>query len=294
MNSPFPLQRHTFKLSECRDGWFLRWSMIVKFIVPVFVCFVCFVVPNLPRSGLQPSRVRSKNLATLSSAAARWIFDLTLVFKRIYAFRPPGGRRVRSSYFGFLRDQSLVARVGHTPISVRTQNISGGANSRTLTDSSPIASLTLRVSKRTRSSLTCDADPSLRGESELREAGVGLVRFEIWSLGIGALGSVFEPGCLRFDILSIDHFIYAPSFRVRQLGSWEISRWVLGSSGCVGENDCTEFGDNARNTDQDPVLVGSPCQCVPAAHTTEAANFRVNRPTKDGTCFMASAPRPAK
>src|ERR1035438_9120269 len=27
-----------------------------------FVCFVCFVVPNLPRSRLQPSSVRSKNL----------------------------------------------------------------------------------------------------------------------------------------------------------------------------------------------------------------------------------------
>ena len=67
----------------------------------LFVCFVCFVVPNLPRSGLQPCSVRSKNLATLSSAPARWVFDLTLIAKTIYAFRPPGRGWVRSSYYAF-------------------------------------------------------------------------------------------------------------------------------------------------------------------------------------------------
>ena len=46
----------------------------------------CFVVPNLPRSRLQPFSVRFRNLATLSSAAARWIFDLTWISRTIYAF----------------------------------------------------------------------------------------------------------------------------------------------------------------------------------------------------------------
>jgi hypothetical protein len=52
----------------------------------LFVCFVCFVVPSLPRSGLQPCSVRFKNLATLSSAAPLLISDLTSICKIICAF----------------------------------------------------------------------------------------------------------------------------------------------------------------------------------------------------------------
>jgi hypothetical protein len=52
----------------------------------LFVCFVCFVVPNLPRSGLQPCSVRSKNLATLSSAEPLLISDLTLICEIVCAF----------------------------------------------------------------------------------------------------------------------------------------------------------------------------------------------------------------
>ena len=51
----------------------------------IFVCFVFFVVPNLRRSRLQPVSVRFRNLATLSSAAARWIFDLTWISRTVYA-----------------------------------------------------------------------------------------------------------------------------------------------------------------------------------------------------------------
>jgi hypothetical protein len=52
----------------------------------IFVCFVCFVVPNLPRSSYQPCSVRSKNLATLSSAASPVISEHSSIATMVYVF----------------------------------------------------------------------------------------------------------------------------------------------------------------------------------------------------------------
>jgi hypothetical protein len=62
------------------DDRLCRCSIFVS-----FVSFVFFVVPILRRSRVQPVSVRFRNLATLSSGAARWIFDLTWISRIEYA-----------------------------------------------------------------------------------------------------------------------------------------------------------------------------------------------------------------
>ena len=63
----------------------LKWLNDRRCHCSIFVCFEFFVVPNLLRSSLEPISVRFGNLATLSSAAARWIFDLTWISRTVYA-----------------------------------------------------------------------------------------------------------------------------------------------------------------------------------------------------------------